>query len=307
MGTSNNNNINFTSIIIYNNVEVDKLQILSDNKGKTGIYMWIHKESGKKYIGSAVNIYKRLKEYYTKSHLERNNTMYINNAILQHGYVAFSLTILEHIDISNISKEEARKLILSREQYYLDLIFLDDEPNTYNILSTAGSRLGSIHSAETIAKISGENHPMYGKIHTEKSKALMSEAKIGKNNPRGLLGKTHSAEAKVLMSEAKIGENHPLFGITGENHPNYGKTHCTETITKMSVAKGGGTIYIYDTQGTLVNSFSSARKAAKNFNIHHLTIIRYLKNNLLFQDKWYLSFSKDLLVDSSKDSLNNDK
>lgn len=34
----------------------------------------------------------------------------------------------------------------------------------------------------------------------------------------------------------------------------------------MSVVKGGGTIYVYDSQGTLVNTFSSARKAAEYFD-----------------------------------------
>ena len=47
--------------------------------------------------------------------------MYIYNALRNHGYSVFSLSTLEYIDISNLSKEDARKLILEREQYYLDL------------------------------------------------------------------------------------------------------------------------------------------------------------------------------------------
>jgi len=33
--------------------------------------------------------------------------MYIYNALLVHGYSAFTLTILEYLDITNLSKEEA--------------------------------------------------------------------------------------------------------------------------------------------------------------------------------------------------------
>jgi hypothetical protein len=40
----------------------------------------------------------------------------------------------------------------------------------------------------------------------------------------------------------------------------------------MSVAKGGSTIYVYDSQGSLVNSFSSARKAAVHFKCSYPTI-----------------------------------
>lgn len=35
--------------------------------------------------------------------------MYIYNALLHYGYGAFSLSILEYIDISNLSKEDAKK------------------------------------------------------------------------------------------------------------------------------------------------------------------------------------------------------
>ena len=52
--------------------------------------------------------------------------MYICKALLYYRYSAFTLSILEYIDISNLSKEETRKLILSREQFYIDFLFLVD-------------------------------------------------------------------------------------------------------------------------------------------------------------------------------------
>jgi hypothetical protein len=59
----------------------------------------------------------------------------------------------------------------------------------------------------------------------------------------------------------------------------------------MSVVKGGGTIYVYDSQGTLVNTFSSARKAAEYFYCCHKTIKRYSINGKLFKEQWILSAS----------------
>jgi hypothetical protein len=50
---NNNNNGSLVPVIIYNNADIDRLKILSDNKGKTGIYQWTHNESGKIYVGSA--------------------------------------------------------------------------------------------------------------------------------------------------------------------------------------------------------------------------------------------------------------
>ena len=64
--------------------------------------------------------------------------MYIHRALLKHGYSAFSLEILEYCEPNEV---------LSREQYYLDLL----SPK-YNILTKAGSLIGFKHSAETIEK-----------------------------------------------------------------------------------------------------------------------------------------------------------
>jgi len=70
---------------------------------------WTHNESRKVYIGSAFDLSKRFSLYYSKNYLERNKS-YINSAILLYGYSLFSLTILEYVDISNLSKEEAKNL-----------------------------------------------------------------------------------------------------------------------------------------------------------------------------------------------------
>ena len=55
-------------------------------------------------------------------------------AILKQGYSNFRLEILEYCTKENV---------ISREQYYIDLL----KPE-YNLNSTAGSRLVSIHSKE---------------------------------------------------------------------------------------------------------------------------------------------------------------
>lgn len=286
-----NNNRSFVPVIVYNNVDIHKSKILKDNKGKAGIYLWTHLESGKIYVGSAVDLSKRLKDYFSKSHLERSKTMYINNALLHHGYSAFSLTILEYIDILKLSVEEARKSILEQEQKYIDTL----QPE-YNILKVAGSSLGY--------------------IHLEKTKVKISEALTGNNHPRGMLGKSHSVESIEKISKAqksidRTGENHPMFGITGENHHLFGKRHSAESISKMSKAHYGKTlfeetkakislvkgksIYVYSSdKSTLVNTFTSSRKAGEFFSVSKDTIIKYARNGELFQEKWILSYTLKL-------------
>ena len=115
------------------------MDILTENKNKTGIYMWTNNLTNKSYIGSAIDLSNRLKNYYNVSYLERetktNNSM-IYKALLKYGYSNFKLDIIEICKPSGLIK---------REQYYLDLLKLE-----YNILKTAGSLLGFKHNKDTI-------------------------------------------------------------------------------------------------------------------------------------------------------------
>jgi len=88
-----------------------------------------------------------------------------------------------------------------------------------------------------------------------------------------LLGYKHSADSIAKISKARIG-----------------KTHTPVTKALMSVAKGTA-IYVYDSNGTLVNTFSSGRKAAEHFDCSHPTILKYSINGLVFKGQWILSTS----------------
>ena len=259
MNHSNNNNESLVPAIKYDNTDTDKSLILLENKGKTGIYLWTHKESGKIYVGSAVDLSKRLRCYYSISYIsnERRSKSNINSAILKYGYNNFSLSILEYIDINNLSKAKLNKLLLEREQHYLDLIFSEAKPNTYNILRIAGNPSGNKHSEESIIKIS---EAMKGKFKGEK-------------NP--MFGKSHSEETKALMSEARSGENHPMFG----------KTHSDEARIKMSKK-----VFVYDNNypSILYKEFNSCSETAKFFDSSNSSISRYLDTKKLYLNRWLL-------------------
>jgi group I intron endonuclease len=188
--------------IVYSNAETEKSSILTNNKGKAGIYLWEHNDSGKIYIGSAFDLYKRLRNYYSYSYLNRYKRMYIYNALLSHGYSAFSLTILEYIDISNLSKADARKLIIEREQYYLDKFNKEKVP-MYNLLKFAGSSLGYTHNLEDIAKMKANIREA---LSDPVIRAKMSAAQKGAQNH--LFGKPRDAETKAKIS---ITKGTPIF------------------------------------------------------------------------------------------------
>ena len=113
-------------------------QLLKDNRGKAGIYMWTNLKNGNTYIGSSVNLSSRLLKYLNENAL-RKNKMRISLAILKHNLENFSLDILEYC---------LPKDVIKREQYYLDIY----KP-IYNTLKIAGSSSGYVHNETSLAKM----------------------------------------------------------------------------------------------------------------------------------------------------------
>jgi hypothetical protein len=54
-------------IVVYSNADIQKVEILKENKGKSGVYRWTNLVSGKTYVGSGTNLSKRLSVYYNLS------------------------------------------------------------------------------------------------------------------------------------------------------------------------------------------------------------------------------------------------
>jgi group I intron endonuclease len=152
---------------VYSNPGLQEKQIRKENKGKSGIYRWTNLLHGKSYIGSSVDLSRRLGKYFNFNQLAISN-MVINKALLKHDISNFSLEILEYCEPENA---------VSREQYYIDLL----NPE-YNILKIAGSSLGFKHSDESRAKMSAPK--------SEATRTKLSALNKGKNNP--MFGKTPS-------------------------------------------------------------------------------------------------------------------
>jgi group I intron endonuclease len=249
--------------MIYDNPDTDKLRILTENKGKASIYQWQHKNSGKIYIGSAFDLSKRMRTYYSIAYLERNKLMYICNALITHGYSAFTLTIYEYIETSQLTKENAKNLILSLEQHYIETLSPD-----YNILRLAGSSLGFKHSKESLEKMSKVH---LGKTLSAETKALISLAMSGENHSRGMLGKTHSAETLILFSRPK----------------------SEQTKARMTLARYKK-VFVYtldsDSKSLILHKcFNTSLEAILFFNCNRRTLSNYLDKGILYKNEWILT------------------
>lgn len=166
---------NLVPIRTYNNSDLDKLDILKENKGKSGVYRWVNKESGKSYVGSGVDLSKRLSGYYSERSMLtqiKKGKSAIYSAILKYGRSNFSLEILEYDSIREPG------VLLERETYYINLL----KPK-YNISLTASAPMtGRNHSEETKKRI---REAGLGHIHSEETKNKMREARLGRPRPEG--------------------------------------------------------------------------------------------------------------------------
>lgn len=237
MNNNNNNNlIPISPVKSYENAELFKEAVLKDNSGQSGIYRWVNNLNKKTYVGSGVNLAKRLAFYFlvqkecTNLKIRGRGRSHIYNALLKYGYSNFSIEILEYCEASKC---------IDREQYYIDLL----QPE-YNILKIAGSCLGRLQSEEAKQKISeskkGSRHSegtldkFRARVHSEEIKTKISEAMKGVNEGRKL-----SEEAKLKISEAKKGNIHSEETKLKISEAMKGNKHSEETKLKMSEAKKG--------------------------------------------------------------------
>lgn len=164
---------------------------------KPGIYKIINMQSNKFYIGSAVNLRKRISRH--KWDLKNNRHP---NKILQNIYDKHSLDILEFIVLEIV--EDKTKLI-EREQFYIDTL----KPE-YNLTLIAGSQLGLKRSDETRKRMSKS---LTGKIRVGEARENGRQANLKrrgkklskehiKNAVEGRIGYVHSEEVKLKISKS---------------------------------------------------------------------------------------------------------
>jgi len=151
--------------------------IVIHNFKVTGIYLIHNTISKKSYIGSALNIYKRIFGTSSISHLKAlskntHTNKHLQRAFNKYGIESFTFKILEIC---------TRDALLEREQYYLDTYLGAQDSKqfkkkAYNICPTAGSPLGRKMSKAFKKKCSlgkmGKKNPMYGKSGIKNHRSL---------------------------------------------------------------------------------------------------------------------------------------
>jgi len=183
-------------LVFFENVKESKKDIYRELRKKSGVYVFINNITKELYVGSSINLTKRMVNYYYYYNSDKPSKMVIIRAMKKYGLENFSLGIKEFCEQD---PKICINLVASGLQKWIDHYKLK-----YNVLTTAGNSLGYKHSVETINKLkeifSKENHPKFGS--------------------------TASVETKMAISEGiknyYLTNNHPSKGLKGKLSPQYG-------------------------------------------------------------------------------------
>jgi hypothetical protein len=92
---------------------------IKELKGSAGVYAIKCLITGGIYIGSSVNLGKRIQSHFTDS-----SNIHQKRAILLYGAAAFTIIIVEFIELQpGVSSEVFKQTLLAREQVYLTWLF----------------------------------------------------------------------------------------------------------------------------------------------------------------------------------------
>jgi group I intron endonuclease len=204
----------------------------NNNLKNTGIYCIENKTNGKKYIGQAFDIQRRLDDHRRRLVKGKDTSPALQNAINKYGWDNFRCYTLEVCDASEMD---------GREVFYISKYGTNKKDCGYNI------------------SLGGGNGMLGHKFPPEFGRKL-SEMKKGMKIPEEQREKMKKARSRLFFSE-ETQEKIPA-SWAGENHWMWGKKHKKETIEKMRKSHGGTNAWQFGKK--------SKNASSKYFGVHLL-------------------------------------
>lgn len=224
-----------------------------------GVYIIRNIFNDKVYIGSTININERWNKHKC---VDRSTCHRLRNAMKKHGVEQFYWEWLEPICVDGLPINEAKNLLLSREQHYLNE-YNPFHQMGYNICKIAGSTLGISYTQKS---------PKCGYKHPPSFFEKVSSMKSIHNKP----------VCKFTMSGELL---NTYFNITDAHQQNSGATiQAISKCCKKKAKSAGGFLWtyegnvpeqkihkskqvsMYDTHRKLIKIFTNAKQAAKYLN-----------------------------------------
>lgn len=197
-----------------------------------GIYRIWHTASNRSYVGSAVDVAKRLGSHFRMLKRKAHHSVKLQRAWDKYGETAFNFSIVEIV--------ESKEKLVEREQHWIGVF--DSCRSGFNMAPIAGSILGYTFSDESKNRMSeaatghikSDEHRRNlslankGKKMSDEARRKMSEAKLGTKR------KPHSEETRAKMSATRIGFKPSKESVEKMAAAKRGRKLSEETRAKMS-------------------------------------------------------------------------
>jgi len=135
---------------------------------KAGVYCIRNVVNGKIYIGSSVNVKRRLQAHRYTLRVNKHKNAHLQSAWIFYGKDCFDFVALEYV---------GEQKLLATEQKWMNLLDSCNPANGYNIALIAGRTTGHVWSEESKQKISIANT---GRKRSQEHKDAISKAHFGK-------------------------------------------------------------------------------------------------------------------------------
>lgn len=182
---------------------------------KSGVYCIENLINHKKYIGQSVDMEQRWRQHKCELNRGHHDNDYLQKSWNKYGADNFNFYIIELCDVVELDELEV---------YYIDLYDTLNRDKGYNLTSGGSANkhyseevckkiskalMGHEVSLETRIKVSknhanvsGKNHPMYGRKHSEGAKEKMRQAGIGRPSARKNLNPVLCKELNKVFDNA---------------------------------------------------------------------------------------------------------
>lgn len=165
------------------------------------VYAIVNIVNGKLYIGSTVDFEKRKSAHKRQLRSGTHHSKHLQRAYNKYGESVFEFRILEYVD--------RRDQLLEREQFHIDSHKSYLRSKGYNVSRKATNCVLYGEEHWTFG-VPSDQHPLYGRRHTEETKKKISDALSGERHPcygkpSPLRGKPLPESTKKKISEAVKG------------------------------------------------------------------------------------------------------
>lgn len=191
------------------------IKTIENIKGVSGIYAIIHRETGRCYIGSAVDLERRRKRHL--QHIKNGGLQRIHAAVIRHGIDQFDFEVLERCH---------KQCLLEREGFYIAL-FDSTSSSDFNVQAVPVARYGW-----TITEATRERLRL---AHLGKKLSLETRLKMRASAK----GKIRSPEHCANLSLVKTGTIHSEATRQKISATQKGRTQSKSTIQKRQRSMRG--------------------------------------------------------------------